>query len=208
MAKKKKHTRSKNAPNSQPRNRTEKTEEQEDAIANAVDTGFKNIDRTPAKPTLEPGHLKAWKRPDFPTDNAIQYRLFDIFKEKLLLVRNAATEEIKQNDTETEKHVLRRKKTAENPVAMLLADPKQPMPISFQVQDVLRNYLYENSIIHNLENASAEEKKTKSWKWESDVAIQRRDNGWDFLVESLQMQLPGEEDYRREQIVHMLQDIL
>jgi hypothetical protein len=204
----KKGARAKKANNKQPLNHKKMTKEQEEVITNAVDTGFRDVDRTPAEPALDPGHLKDWKRPDFPADDASQQQLIDVFKKKLMLVRNAAIKEIKQNATETEEELLKRKKTSENPVAILFADPNQPFPISFQAQDIVRNYLYMLDTIRDLGSSSTEEKKTKKWKWASDMAIVRRDDGWYWLVDNLQLQLPGKEHDRKEQVKQILQNVL
>jgi hypothetical protein len=189
-------------------NRSQKSTAHADAIADAVDTGFKKIDRIPAEPTTELGHLTDWKRPRFPADKESREKLIDTFMEKLKLVRNVAVEEFNVSDTEIVGCLLKKKRTSENPVARIFADPEQPLPISFPAQDLIRLYLYEIATIRELENATPKDKATKYWKWAFNVAIAQRNHRWNGLVDILQMQLPGKERERKERMIEILQDVL
>ena len=195
-------------PNNRLVNRAIEPIDQAKVTADVVVTGFKDIDRTPGIPKLEPGHLMNWKRPNFPTDKTSRDQLINIFEEKLKLVRNAAIEEINANDTETEDDLLQRIPTAQNPLARLLADPEKPMPIAFQAQDLVRLYLYEVDTVRDLEKDNTVAKESAQWKGLWNAAVLQRDIRWNALVNILQRQLPGEEDDRREQVARVLQDIL
>jgi hypothetical protein len=182
--------------------------EEAKAMANAVETGFKKIDRTPAAPTTQPGCLLEWIRPKFPTDSGSREKLIEIFKHKLRLVRDEAIEEINSYDEESPADLLKRKQTSEKPIAKLLVDPEQPIPISFQAQDLVRLFLCEVGVIAQLDNASAEEKQTHEWKNAHFHASDNRDARWKALANILHLQLPGEERVRRKLALDIMGDIL
>jgi hypothetical protein len=178
------------------------------AMANAVETGFKKIDRTPAVPAAQPGHPSDKTRPKFPNDAGRREKLVEILKNKLRLVRDEAIEEINAYSEETEKDLLKRRKTVDKPVAKLLADPEQPMPISFQAQDLVRLYLCEVGTIAELDGVNAGKKKTKDWISAHRWAVTHRNRRWKALANILQLQLPGEERVRRKLAVEIMRDVL
>ncbi|KAF2688135.1 hypothetical protein K458DRAFT_401524 [Lentithecium fluviatile CBS 122367] len=190
------------------RNRHADMPEQAKAMADAVDYGFKDIDRTPLAPTAHPGYLHGWTRPKFPTDQERREELTQIFIAKLKLARDLAIEEINANGKETKDSLLKRKKTSDRPIAQQFADPNQPMPIPFQAQDLIRLFLCEVGTIKLLETASNEDKSKEGWKRTYKWAQIHRDQRWQALANILQLQLPGEERARKNAALGIMGDLL